>query len=147
VRIERAERAAPSDPWVALEAARVGALRAERAGAGASEAEAARFALEHAVELGPDRPEAYAALGRFYASTLHQPRRAISAFARARTLGAWSPRLDLELARQHLELAETERAVALLRPVASDAHGGETSREARRMLSQLDGGSLAAPEP
>ena len=57
---------------------------------------------------------------------------------RARELGAWSPPLDVDLARALIGTGERERAVRLLRVVAADPHGGEPAREARGLLTELD---------
>jgi len=144
--LEQAQREAPSDAVVALEAGRVQLLRAAREGAGSAEAEAARATLERAVQLGPDLPEAHAALARAYVALGREPRRAIAAFERARGLGAWYPPLEVELARQYLLVGEPRRAEALLAPVAADALGGDTSTEARRMLDEIRSrADLAAP--
>jgi tetratricopeptide (TPR) repeat protein len=144
--LEQAQREAPSDAVVALETGRVQLLRAAREEAGSAEADAARATLERAVQLGPDLPEAHAALGRAYAAQGREPRLAIAAFERARGLGAWYPPLEVELARQYLLVGEPRRAEALLVPVAADVGGGDTAREARRMLEETrSNGESAAP--
>ncbi|MGH0031600.1 MAG: tetratricopeptide repeat protein [Myxococcota bacterium] len=119
---------APTDPVVALDLARVASLR------GAPDV--GRL-FQAAIELDPDSPNAYAALGRHQSATGAYPE-AVGSMERARALGGWSPELDLDLARAYLEVQRREDALTLLRPVAADLHGGETAEEARELLAELE---------
>jgi tetratricopeptide (TPR) repeat protein len=67
---------------------------------------------------------------------------ALDAFLRARDL-AWSPALDLELGRLHLDAGRDAEALELLRPLAHAPHRGSAGDEAAELLREagLDGGS------
>ena len=121
-------RDAPADPHVQVDAGRV-ALAASSFG----EAES-RF--RSAIALDERSPAAWFGLGRALART-DQPDAALRAFARARSLG-WSADLDLELAELHLAAKRVTEARALLQPLAADPHGGSVSKQAARLLSELD---------
>lgn len=144
--LSRAQDEAPDDPVVALEVGRIAALRAAQPGAPAGAARAARTALELAVRLDPARPESHAALARQLRAAGDLPA-AIAAYERARELGAWSPPLDLELARSYLDAGAPGRAVALLRPLAAGEHRGRVTQEARRLLDQLTLAHGGSPDP
>ena len=132
-----------------LELGRVEVLLARAEGANGPHAEAARIALERAVELDPEQPEGHAVLARFYADMAQDARGAIASFERARALGAWSPSLEVALAQQYVAVGERVEAMALLRPVAASTHGGRFAKEARRLLQSLReaerGSALPAP--
>ena len=125
---------------VTLESGRVAALEAG-ASHDSSARQAACAAFEAAVALAPDSPEPHAELGRCYAAADRGPAESIAALRRARELGAWSPSLDLELARVYLAAGHAERAQALLVPVSLAAHGSEVSKEARALLDALHAGA------
>ena len=87
--------------------------------------------------MAPERPGAHAALAHHIASKGEHDA-AIAAFERARRLGAWSPALDVALARQYREIGARQRAIDLLRPVAADLHSSEPAELARRLLAELE---------
>lgn len=132
------------DPDVALDVARVAALRA-RASGDPLAVSMARQRIERAIGLAPESPQAHAELARLLAATGRHDA-AIAAFERARELGGWSARLEVDLAREYLKVGGSEHAIALLRPVARDDHAGEVAEEAQRLLDQAgaDPGSGAS---
>jgi len=121
-------RDAPADPHVQVDAGRV-ALAARSYG----EAES-RF--RSAIALDERSPAAWFGLGRALART-DRADAALAAFERARSLG-WSAELDLELGRLHLAAKRATEARALLQPLAADPHGGSVSKQAAKLLSELD---------
>ena len=147
---ERAVARAPRDVRVRLQAGRVALAHADAAGDRAPEVEVAlRTAEEHyrrALELDPASAVAWAGLGQ---TCRRQARgdEAVAAFERARGLG-WSPQIDLELGTLYLASGRREEALALLRPLAGDPHGGRTREEARAQLESaglLPDEATAAP--
>ena len=88
------------------------------------------------IALDDRSPEAWFGLGRALART-GQAEPALAAFERARKLG-WSDDLDLELGKLHLAAKRVPEARALLQPLAADPHGGSVSKQAAKLLGELD---------
>jgi tetratricopeptide (TPR) repeat protein len=132
-----AEGEASSDPRLALDLARIAALQASTSESEVANAEA-KALLERAIALAPEQPDPHAELARHFI-VMDERDAAISSFEHARKLGAWSPTLDVELARQYLEGGARKRAISLLQPVAADLHGGAPAKEAQELLEELQG--------
>ena len=127
---------APNDARIRLHAARAALLRAEgkelpAASPALAEAEAQ---YQQALTLAPESAAAWFGLGQTWVR-MGRSDDAFTAFETARSFG-WSSRLDIALARLHLERGERERAAELLRPIALDSHGGPTQKEAAELLKQ-----------
>jgi tetratricopeptide (TPR) repeat protein len=135
---ERALALAPDDSLVRLHIGRVELARAGSASKGRAGDEAALHAAEQqyrrALDLDPASALAWAGLGQTWRRA-GRTDDAVGAFERARELG-WSGQLDLELGGLYLELGRHEAALALLWPLAQDAHRGRASEDARELLER-----------
>ncbi len=122
--IATALRDAPGDAEVRLRAGRI-ALASERPGE-------ARGHFEAVLAADAGSAAAWFGLGR---ALLREGDgdAALAALERARDV-AWSPALDLELGRLHLEAERSDEAVALQLPLARDPHRGPAGEKAAELL-------------
>ena len=125
---------APNDPEVRVRAGRVELARAR--GSKGPEAAAARAAAEASFRAALALDEASASAWFGLGQSLEQAgdrEGARTALETARRYG-WSARLDLALGKLELAAGHSERAFALLHPLAQDPHGGPASDEAVQLL-------------
>jgi hypothetical protein len=128
---------APGDARVALRTARVALLAAEEQDPSASPAalgEAEKL-FRHALALDAESTSAWFGLGQTLVK-MGRADDAFTAFQTARRFG-WSERLDVALARLHLERGERDLAAGLLRPIAQSPHKGPTQEEASALLETI----------
>lgn len=109
---------------------------------------AARKEIITANKLDSDDPLPLIAFYRLSAMSGSMPQIAIDAIARAHQIVPQDFGTRMTYARLLIDQGNGARAIALLKPIASDPHGGPGSAEARKLIAQIEaGGAKAAVAP
>ena len=107
-------------------------VRAGRADLAGERFDSAQEQFRFAVERDARSAAAWSGLGLALRGAGRMDE-ALDAFSKSRQI-AWSPEVDLEIGKLHLDAGRVEAATLVLLPIAQDPHGGAVAEEALKLL-------------